>query len=68
MRGEIVRAEIRLGLDDFSDVFRAAGNVDQKFSQQFARDPFGVAVVKCARQFLHAHNLAIGGKKKNPAD
>jgi hypothetical protein len=57
MRREIMFAQIRLHLDDFPDALEAIGFVNEPFSQQFTRDNDGVAVVKSARQFLHAERM-----------
>ena len=58
MRGEVVFADIRLDLDDFSDAPDTAGQVDEPFSQQILCDDDGVAVIKVAWQLGHGGRLA----------
>ena len=55
MSGEIMWAEVSFDLDNAADSFDAGGGVHEPFSEQFARDKDGVAVIEFARQFLHRH-------------
>ena len=50
MRGEIVRAEIRLDLDDAADAPDTADHVDQVLAEEVARDVDRVAVVERAAE------------------
>jgi hypothetical protein len=54
MRREIVRSQIRFGLDDAADALDSAVDVDEVFAQQIFRDFDRVPVVEVPRQ-LAAH-------------
>jgi hypothetical protein len=53
MRGEVVRAEIRLGLDDAPDALDAVDDMDEVFSEQILGDLHGVAVVEVTGKLAH---------------
>ena len=57
MRRQIVFTEIRLNLDNFTDVFDAGGVMNEPFSKEFLRDADGIAVIKWAWQFGHGGRL-----------
>ena len=49
-----MRAEVGFHFDDLADAFDAVRVVDEAFAEQFVGDGFGVAVVECAWQLVHA--------------
>jgi hypothetical protein len=53
MRRQIVRTDVSFHFHDAADQLRSDHAVNEEFSQQFARDGYGVAVIEAARQFLH---------------
>src|SRR5262249_11496631 len=54
--GRIVRAQVRLGLDDPAGAVPAAHGRDQNAPQKIARDPFGIAREKLLRKRRRLHS------------
>src|SRR4051794_32291478 len=53
VRGKVMGAKIRLGLDDAAHSLLVAEPVDQELAQKFWRHELGITVVEGSGQYLH---------------
>ena len=57
MRGQVVRPEVGLGLDDAPDTLHAPDHVHEVLAEQLLRHERGVAIVEGSRQLGRCAHL-----------